>query len=133
MNVHQFRRGDLIGGEYQVEQVFGGEGRSGMGVVYLVSARDGPPAFVLKAVQHGVTDPDAMVRFRREAEVWVRLGVHPAIVRAYWVREIDDQLFVAAEYVAPDEEGRNTVSAYFEGQPPNLALILRWAVQFVLE
>ena len=44
----QFRTGDYIGGEYLVKRVFGGEGASGMGVVYLVENRSFYEPFVLK-------------------------------------------------------------------------------------
>lgn len=47
----QFKIGQTIAGEYTVKDVFGGEGKSGMGVVYLVTARDYPYPFVLKTVQ----------------------------------------------------------------------------------
>lgn len=41
-------KGNKIAGEYLVEDVFGGSGSSGMGVVYLVSHRDYEFPFVLK-------------------------------------------------------------------------------------
>jgi len=43
--MQQYKRGETIGGEYEVKQVFGGEGKSGMGVVYLVSSREIPKPF----------------------------------------------------------------------------------------
>jgi hypothetical protein len=52
-----------------------------------------------------------------EAHAWIKAGAHPNIVQAHWVREIANQLFVAAEYVAPDEEGRNNLTHFLnEGQ-----------------
>jgi hypothetical protein len=43
--MQQYKRGETIGGEYEVKQDFGGEGKSGMGVVYLVSSREIPKPF----------------------------------------------------------------------------------------
>ena len=36
----QFKVGDSIGGELSVLKVFGGKGKTGMGVVYLVKDRE---------------------------------------------------------------------------------------------
>ena len=52
---------------------------------------------------------DRKTRFRKEAEAWVQLGSHPNIVRCLWVNEIDGNLYVAAEYIAPDEDGLSTL------------------------
>jgi hypothetical protein len=46
--MRQYANGDLIAGEYEVLQVFGGVVRSGMGVVYLVTHPGAPALFVLK-------------------------------------------------------------------------------------
>ena len=79
-----------------------------MGVVYLVENRSFYEPFVLKTYQSSGLG-DKKPRFRKEAETWVHLGSHPNIVRCLWVNEIEDALYVAAEYVAPDEDGFNTL------------------------
>ena len=125
----QYKPGDWISGEYHVLEVFGGAGKSGQGVVYLVEEREAPEPFVLKTVQ-GDQDAAGKSRLVREAEVWVSLGFHPYIVPALWVRELDDQLFVAAEFICPDAEGRSTLSHYIADGPLPLPVVCRWAVQF---
>lgn len=125
----QYKRGDWIAGEYHVLEVFGGAGKSGQGVVYLVEERAAPEPFVLKTIQ-GAQDSEGKSRLIREAEVWVSLGFHPYIVPAFWVRELDDCLFVAAEFVCPDAEGRSTLADYITDGPMPLSVICRWAVQF---
>ena len=45
----------------------------------------------------------SMARFKAEAETWINIGKHPNIVQCQWIREFSDQLFVAAEYIWPDE------------------------------
>lgn len=125
----QYEPGDQIAGEFRVLQVFGGAGKSGQGVVYLVEEREAPGPFVLKTLQ-GAQDSGSKSRLIREAEVWVSLGFHPYIVPALWVRELDDQLFVAAEFIYPDAEGRSTLTHYIADGPMPLPVVCRWAVQF---
>ena len=62
----------------------------------------------------------------REAEVWVSLGFHPYIVPALWVRELEDQVFVAA-FICPDAEGRSTLTNYIADGPLPLPVVCRWA------
>lgn len=99
----QFRPGEFIGGEYRVLNVFGGESESGMGVVYLVEDRSFHQPFVLKTHQTGELG-DKKPRFLKEAQAWVHLGSHPNIVRCRAVLEIDGALYIAADYIAPDED-----------------------------
>lgn len=127
--MEQYRPGDRIGGEYTVLDVFGGESRSGMGVVYLVQNREIPRPIVLKTFQRTLSS-DAKRQFTSEAQAWIRAGAHPNIVKAYWVREIVDQMFVAAEYVEPDDEGRNNMTQYLNAGQLRVEIVLLWASQF---
>jgi len=127
--MQQYKPGDRIGGEYAVLKVFGGEKQSGMGVVYLVQNRELPKPIVLKTFQRTGSE-DAKRQFIAESHAWIKAGAHTNIVQAYWVREIADQLFVAAEYVEPDEEGRNNLTHFLNAGQLRPEIILRWAVQF---
>lgn len=98
-----------------------------MGVVYLVADREAPRPFILKACQPG--DQALASRFAREAEIWVGFGSHPNVTKAFWVRSLDDQLFVAAEYVDGSETGRGSL-ADVVGADVSLRQVLRWIVQF---
>lgn len=111
-NTGDLKSGDFIAGEYRVRRVFGGEGKSGMGVVYLVEARTPEEPFVLKTFQSGRADLTSIARFKGEAETWVNIGKHANIVQCHWVREFSGQLFVAAEYICPDDKGRNTLTQH---------------------
>lgn len=128
-SVRQYEPGEAIGGEFKVLKVFGGEELSGMGVVYLVHHREYPEPFVLKTFQHGASD-EAKRQFVSEAHAWIKAGAHSNIVQAYWVREVAGQLFVAAEYVQPDAEGRNTLTHFLTNSQLPLELIFIWAAQF---
>ena len=125
----QYTPGDEIDGEYKVLKVFGGVGRSGMGVVYLVEHRDAPSPFVLKTYQGGA-DPESRRMFVTEAKAWVDVGPHPNVVQALWVRDIAGSLFVAAEYIAPDDNDRNSLTHYLEGPRVRTEVALGWAAQF---
>ena len=127
--MQQYKPGEWIGGEYTVLKVFGGEKQSGMGVVYLVQNREIPKPVVLKTFQRTLS-ADTKHQFMSEAHAWVRAGAHINIVQAYWVREIAGQLFIAAEYIAPDEGGRNNLTHYLNHGPLLLEITLLWAAQF---
>ena len=68
-------------------------------------------------------------RFHKEASVWVELGRHPYLVHAYFVDEVSGRLYIVMEYIAPNEEGLNSLEGYLQRRPPDLAQSLRWAIQ----
>ena len=125
----QLKKGDFIAGEFEILDVFGGAGKSGMGVVYLVKNREYPHPVVLKTYQSAVS-PQTKLQFQFEAKTWVNIGAHRNIVQALWVREFEDQIYICAEYVKPDENGRNILSAYLGGQFLDTSIVLGWAAQF---
>jgi|CXWL01.1.fsa_nt_gi serine/threonine protein kinase len=127
--MRQFKIGEFIEGEYLVRAVLGGEHRSGMGVVYVVEEKTTREPFVLKTYQIK-TGQAAAKAFLKEAESWIQIGVHPNIVRCHWLKALKQQLFVAAEYVWPDEDNRNTLTHYISSQKLPLRAQLRWAAQF---
>jgi tetratricopeptide (TPR) repeat protein len=122
--------GDFIAGEYRIKRVFGGQGKSGMGVVYLVEGRTSEEPFVLKTFQSKRANQFAMARFKAEAETWINIGKHPNIVQCQWVREFSDQLFVAAEYIWPDDVGRNSLTQHLEVGGQTLRQQLNWIAHF---
>lgn len=126
----QIKPGDFIGGEYRVRRIFGGEGRSGMGVVYLVEGRTSEVPFVLKTFQTKRASAASIARFKMEAETWVNLGKHPNIVHCQWVSQFSEQLFVAAEYIWPDAAGRNTLTQHIAAGCLSLSQQLKWIAEF---
>lgn len=127
-NERPLKIGDTIVGEFLIQDIFGGEGKSGMGVVYLVTSRKFDRPFVLKTFQKD--NSYSIERFRSEAEVWVATGIHPNIVQALFVDEINEKLFIGAEYIAPDEYGRNTITHYLEQGGTSNQNIIKWTAQF---
>lgn len=127
-NERPLKKGDTIVGEFLIQDIFGGEGKSGMGVVYLVTSRKYDRPFVLKTFQKD--NNNSIERFRSEAELWVSAGIHPNIVQALFVDEINERLFIGAEYIAPDEYGRNTITDYLKQGGTSNQNIIKWTAQF---
>ncbi|KRT69857.1 MAG: TPR-repeat-containing protein [candidate division NC10 bacterium CSP1-5] len=123
-----YKKGEIIGRDYRV---YGVLGIGGFGLVYLVYSHTSGTVFALKTVRDDfLDDAETRERFRREAQVWVDLGRHPYLVRAYYVDDIRGRLFIAMEYIAPNEQGLNSLEGYLTSRPPDLAQSLRWSVQF---
>ena len=122
-----YQKGDLIGQKYEVHGVLG---RGGFGIVYLVYSHETGSVYALKTFRDEyLADAQTRERFRKEANVWVDLERHPYLVRAYFVEEVVGRLFIVMEYIAPDEQGLNSLEGYLQRRPPDLAQSLRWAIQ----
>ncbi len=122
--------GSVIGDQYEVNNVLGGEGKSGMGVVYVCYDRRARQTYALKTFQDKYLYSDRIKNdFQHEALAWVLLDHHPNIVQAVSVEALDNRLFIVLEYIEPDSEGRNTLAQFLKGPIP-LIQALRWAMQF---
>jgi serine/threonine protein kinase/predicted negative regulator of RcsB-dependent stress response len=92
----EYRVDDVIDQRYEVQQVR----RGYMGVVYIAYDRQRRRRVVLKTYQTKyLWDEAAIRRFNAEAELWIRLGSHPNIVRAYEIHTYMGRPHVVAEYV----------------------------------
>lgn len=125
---YDYKVGDNIGGEYFVHNIFGGKGKSGMGVVYLVTSRKFDFPFILKTFQS--ISQSNQERFIKEVKAWISLGYHPNIVKALGADIIDFQLFVAAEYVPFDDANKNRLTDFLYDGSLDIKTTLKWAVQF---
>ena len=93
--------GEVMGQRYRVLAVR----RGGMGLVYIVE--DLPSReqnirlrLALKTFQDRyLWDSQAITRFEREALTWIELGLHPHIVHALIVQEIEGKPYIWLEYV----------------------------------
>lgn len=86
-------------GPYRVIRV---AGEGGMGVVYLAEDTRLGRIVALKSVRpECAEDETRRARLRREARAAASLR-HPSIATVYALEEIDDQLYVASEFVAGD-------------------------------
>lgn len=112
-----------IGGEYKVLKQFGGA----MGHVFLVEKEGIPFPFVLKSYQD--IKPHLEELFFTEAKNWTSFGVHQNIVKTLFAEKIEGRIFVAAEFVEPNDNNENRLTSYIGKNVP-LALIIKWAIQF---
>jgi tetratricopeptide (TPR) repeat protein len=127
-----YKRGDVIGGKYEIH---GTLGEGGFGVVYLVYDRQLKEVNALKTVRGELlADAAAREAFKKEALLWVNLEEHPFILAARWVMEVSGRLFVAMDYVAPDAYGRMNLADHLARAdgPLDAGQTLKWALQFCL-
>src|SRR3990172_9395218 len=123
-----YKKGDFIGKKYEVYDVLG---MGGFGIVYLVYSHETESVYALKTFREEyLWNREAQERFKKEAKIWIDLERHPYLVQAYLVQEISGRLFIAIEYIAPDEDGLNSLDGYLRHKPPDLAQSLRWGIQF---
>ncbi|MBI5563147.1 MAG: tetratricopeptide repeat protein [Deltaproteobacteria bacterium] len=120
--------GRFIGQKYEIYRELG---KGGFGVVYQVYSHETQSVYALKTFRDEyMRDDQTRALFLKEAQTLVDMDPHPFLVEDYFVDEIGGRLYIAMEYVAPDEHGLNTLTSYLRKRPPDLAQALRWAVQF---
>jgi serine/threonine protein kinase len=123
--------GDRIGGLYEVREILGGPGKTGMGTVYICYYPWHQKLYALKTYQPQFATIERIGRlFYKEATLWMQIGAHRNIVKAHWVHQLDDQIFVVMEYVQRDRRGRLSLSDHLSGRKPlPLLRALIWAFQ----
>lgn len=127
---NQYEIGEEIFDHAIVLGRFGGEGKSGFGVVYLVAEKNTGLALAVKTLQKeniSITDFD---EFKNEILQWINLSYHPHIVKAFSI-DLDDNKrpYLLMEPVFPDEYGRQNLADFMDD---NLSeeQILMWSIQF---
>lgn len=80
--------GQVIDGLFEVEHLLG---EGGQGVVYKVKHLEWNKDFALKLpLPQSIKTQVARERYLKEAQTWIRMGVHPNIVRCWFVRPVVD-------------------------------------------
>ncbi len=91
-----WKKGDVIEGIYEVF----GSAEGGMGRVYFIFHRIWKMKLAIKTPLRKAIKPDTrLLRFLREAELWVDLGLHPNIATCYYARVISGLPRLFIEYV----------------------------------
>jgi WD40 repeat protein len=122
--------GDVILDLYEVREVFTS---GGMGLVYRVRHRGWDLDLAVKCPRpEFFRHEQDKENFEREAETWVKLGLHPHTVTCYYVRRLDGIPHVFAEYVSGGSlaEWVRTRRLYAGGPDEALRRVLDVAVQF---
>lgn len=123
-----YRKGEFIGKNYEVLGVLG---VGGFSVVYLVYSHENRQAYALKTLRDTfLRDEETRQQFRKEAKLWIHLERHPYIVTANFIDDLAGRLYIGMEYVAPTEEGLNSLEGHLAKHPPDLSQSLRWSIQF---
>lgn len=90
--------GLVIEGKFEVEEQIG---LGGMGAVFRVHHREWNLDLAVKVpLPEVVADRQSRERYIREAETWIDLGVHPHIVRCWFVREVKGLPLLFLDYMA---------------------------------
>jgi WD40 repeat protein len=122
--------GDVILGLYEIKQVHEG---GGMGLVYRARHRGWDMDLALKSPRPELfRDERNKENFEREAETWVKLGLHPHVVSCYYVRRIGGVPCLFAEYVHGGSLADWIRSGrLYQGKPEEvLVRVLDVAIQF---
>jgi tetratricopeptide (TPR) repeat protein len=98
-------------------RVLGRLGRGGMGEVFAAVDRRLNRRVALKLLRPGLDDPEALARFRREAELLAQVR-HPNVVAVHEIGEHDGAVYLVLEYLAG-----GTLAARLTGRalPPRAA------------
>lgn len=121
--------GELIDGRYLVREIRGGQGKTGMGVVYIVE--DGGKLFAMKTFQSRfATNLSFIERFIREARTWMLIGFHPNVVGAFKLDIFRAIPCLFMEYVPSNAHGYHSLGDYLREGPMPEDRVLCYAVQF---
>ena len=121
--VKVYKPGDIIADRYQVEEVASGA----MGWVYIARHLEWRIKMAIKSPKPEVlSDREGLRSILREANNWVRLGMHPNIASCYYVLSIEKIPHIFIEYV----DGGNLSDWIKAGRCRDLRTALSLAIQF---
>lgn len=118
--------GDKIANRFEIYQILGGEGKSGMGIVYICYDHNDQGVVALKTFQEKYfIQQKARDAFTNEALTWIKLDRHKNVVKANYVLNIESHPYICLEYIA----GGNLDEWISTGRL-SLDLALNFAIQF---
>ncbi|MGH9764043.1 MAG: protein kinase domain-containing protein, partial [Blastocatellia bacterium] len=124
----RWKIGDKIQNRWEIYNILGGPGKSGMGIVYVVYDHEWHEAFAAKTYQEAFADHPAVAeRFTQEALAWVKLDAHHNITEARFVQQIEGKPYLFLEYVTGGDLSSWIGTPRLTGDLPQ---VLRFAIQF---
>ena len=125
MQISRYHKGDKIGNRYLVHQVLIG----GMGEVYLCLDLAQQVPIALKTFQSRFFDnPNLRAAFLAEIATWVSLGRHPHIVQCFYMETVENQPFMALEWIPSDEYHGVDLRAWVRLGPLSTQVALDFAI-----
>lgn len=111
----------VVSGRYELLRKLGA---GGFGEVFLAWSWETNTLYALKMIKPELLgDADALDRFKKEAECWVRCAGHPNIVRAYFLDHVEGQFYITLEYIAASE-GDPSLLRQIDTNPTDEQLLL---------
>ena len=117
---------------YEILEIRGGKGASGMGIVFIVEDDHGGRSAVKTLQRRFRRDLFLLQRFVREARTWMLVGAHPNIVRAQKLEIIEAAPCLFMELVPSDALGTHSLSQRLNHGPLTVAEALDVAFQFCM-
>jgi len=119
--------GDKIANRYEIYQILSG----GMGIVYVCYDHEFNEKVALKTFKDVyLSIPDVTDYFRKEAEIWIRLGSHENITIAKFIDFIDGKPYIVLEYIAGSEEYGADLNGWINKNGLDQRLSIMFALQF---
>lgn len=130
--IKTWKPGEVINNHWEVQQILGGPGKSGMGIIYVCYDRQLKQPIAIKTLQEQFSNDSNLVQhFMLEADTWVRLGKHPNIVQAKYVRRLEARNLplIFLEFIAGSDEFGVDLSGWIRGGGLSVNLTLNFAIQ----
>ena len=115
---------------YEIKEIRGGKGASGMGIVFIVEDDHGNRSAVKTLQRRFRTELHLLQRFVREARTWMLIGSHPNIVCAHKLEIVEAAPCLFMEWVPSDEHGTHSLSQRLNYGPLSIIDTLDMAHQF---
>ena len=121
----KIKAGDSVYGRYEVYHIL----QAGMGIACACYDNITRAPCVLKTLQRKyLLSSQNQAFFEKAAVAWIELGRYPYIVSASLVMRIENYPFVVLEYIAPDENGVNTLVQCLSSL--TLSEMLKYSIEF---
>ncbi|MGH9762529.1 MAG: protein kinase, partial [Blastocatellia bacterium] len=124
----KWKIGDKIQNRWEIYNILGGPGKSGMGIVYVVYDHELREPFAAKTYQERFDrNPGVAHLFTKETLAWINLDAHQNITQARFVEIIQGKPYLFLEYVSGGDLSQ------WIGTPrltEDLPQTLRFAIQF---
>ncbi len=126
----ELKKGDFID-TLKLYEIRGLIGSGGFGAVYLVYSLKTERHYAYKTLLPNLAqDHKILERFRKEANIWVDMGLHPNLVQVFGATMQMDRFYICMEYIEPDTKGLNSLDGYLRKGPIEFTQCLKWAIQF---